>query len=112
MLGIDEGTRNVVGVDLTAFIVEILEDLFADDVLLQIDVSERGLSQDFGKETRSAMHRLRWHSDRKHAVVDLGGRVEIPAEAFEREVDLVRTPEARGAPVEHVLEEVREAVLL
>ena len=56
--------------------------------------------------------RLGGQRHREDAEVDLRRGVEVAAEALEREVHVVRVRKARRASIEHVLEEVREPVLL
>ena len=47
---VDEGARQVVGVDLAALVVEVLEDLLEDDAALDVDVEKRGLRQDLAEQ--------------------------------------------------------------
>ena len=108
---IDELTRQVVGVDHPSLVVEVLEDLLADDLLLDLDVRERRIDHDLGEEAGRVRERLAGERHREDAEVHLRRRVEVAAEALEREVHVVRVGEARSPPIEHVLEEVREAVL-
>jgi len=50
VVGVDERARQVVGVDLAAVLVEVLEDLFADDPFLRVDVEERGRQDDLAEQ--------------------------------------------------------------
>ena len=112
MVPVDERARDVVRVDLVALVVEVLEDLLEDDAALDVDVEERRLREHLAEERAGLVERLRRKREREDAVVDLRRREEQPAEPLEREVHRVRARHAARAPVNHVLEEVADAVVL
>ena len=112
VVAVDERAREVVGVDLAPLVVEVLEDLLGDDAPLDVDVEEGRLRQHLAEERARRVERLGRQREREDAVVDLRRREERPAEALEREVDLVGARDARRSPVDHVLEEMADAVVL
>jgi hypothetical protein len=107
---VDQRARQVVRVDLPALVVEIFEDLFADDPLFHFDVVERGFPHDFAEERRRRVHGLGGKRERKDAEIGVRGGVEEPAQLLEGKVDGVGVGQPVGAPINHVLEEMADAV--
>ncbi len=96
MRRIDQLAREVVGVDLAAFVVEILEDLLADDPLLDLDVRKDRLARARRRRASRALSIVSGGIvDREDGRIDLRRGVELSAEALEREVHVVRG--ARGS---------------
>ena len=112
VVAVDERAREVVGVDLAPLVVEVLEDLLEDDAPLDVDVEERRLREHLAEEGARLVERLGREREREDAVVDLRRREERAAEPLEGEVHRVRARHAPRAPVDHVLEEVADAVVL
>jgi hypothetical protein len=110
VVAVDERTRQIVGVDLTALVVDVLEDLFEDDAALDVDVEERRLREHFAEEAARLVERVGRQRQREDPVVDLRRREERAPQAFEREVDGVCARDPTGPSVDHVLEEVADSV--
>ncbi len=100
MVAVDERARDVVGVDLAAVVVEVLEDLLGDDAALDVDVEEGRLGEHLAEERAGFVERLRRKREREDPVIDLRRREERTAQALEGEVDGVR---ARHALRQHGL---------
>ena len=70
-----------------------------------------GLREHLAEEGARLVERLRRERQREDAVIDLRRRVERPAEALEGEVHRVRARDALRPAVDHVLEEMADAVV-
>ncbi len=88
-------------------------DLLHDDVLLALELGlvERGIRKDVGQHVERKRHVGAQHARIVGRGLDRGGRIEIAAHRFDLLRDLARaTP--RGSLERHVLEEMRNAVLV
>ncbi len=94
-----------------AVVVEALEDLFADDALLGVDVVEQRLLVHLGEEGQRSGERLDRHGDGHRAMVHVGRSAERSAQALEGVCLIVGRGVALRSAVEHVLEEVTDAVV-
>ena len=77
VVGVEDGAGDVVGVDVAAVVVEVLQDLLADDAALDLDLREAGGHGDLGEQGEDALEVDRRHGDAHHAVVDVGGGVGV-----------------------------------
>jgi hypothetical protein len=107
---VDEAAREVVRVHLAPVVVLVLEDLVADDPLLDLDVEEGRPAEDLTEEERRGVERLLRQGEGEDAEVGLRRGIQVPADSLERIVHRVRAGEPRRAAVDHVLEEVAQTV--
>ncbi len=89
---VDEPARQVVGVNLAPVVVTVLEDLVADDPLLDLDVEEGRAEQYLAEERRGEVERLGGQGEREDAEVGLRRGVQVAADPLERVVHGVRAP--------------------
>ncbi len=81
---------HVVGIDVEPLIIEILEDLLANDSALDLDIGKTRRDGDFGEQWENALE-VRWRDGHRHdAVIDVRCRVERCSETLERECLRVR----------------------
>jgi hypothetical protein len=111
VLSVEQAPREVVGVDLAPVVVAVFEDLFAHDGALDLGVEQERRRRHLPEQLDRARQVVRRHAHGHEAVVDVGGRVEHATQALERERELVRRGGLGHPTEEHVLEEVRDAVV-
>src|SRR5690606_19278680 len=96
------------GDDLT-LLVELVEQLFADDAALELDVGEERALDDLGQERQRWLEALSGYGDRECSVIGGGARVQGTAEIFEGARQGVRGRVQLSPSKQHVLEEMANA---
>ena len=103
------GARDVVDVDVVAGLVVVLEDLLADDALLDLEIGEARRAEDFAQQLDRAEHLLGRDRHLVEGGVEAGLGVQRAADALDRDGEGGGVGVALGAAEDHVLDEVGEA---
>ncbi len=102
--------RLIVDVDVAPAVVEVLEDLFDDDLALELDVAKLRRAEEIAQDLHAALDVPRVERDLIERVVAPGLGVQRAAQLLDRAVERHRRRVERRAAKQHVLEEVRQAV--
>ena len=100
-----------VGVHRAPVLVEALQNLFADDALFHVQTAENRLQQHLGQDPHELAQVLRRRGQAERAVVDVGHRRQRAAQRLEGERQRVSGRIACGSAMQHVLEEMTDAVV-
>jgi hypothetical protein len=109
---VDQRARQIVGIHLPPLVVQVFQDLFQHDAPLDVDVEERRLRQHLAEERARLVEGLGRQRERENPVVYLRRREKRAPEPLEREVHRVGAPDPLRPPVDHVLEEMTDAVVV
>ena len=108
----DEAARDVVRVDLDAVLVVVLVDLLEDQRALELDLGESRAGQELAEQVDRGGYVRGLQRELEQRVIAAGLGVERGAEPLDRRVERERGRIALGPPKQHVLDEVRQAVVL
>jgi hypothetical protein len=102
---------DVVGVDLDVVLVVVLVDLLEDQGALELDIGESGPAHQLAEEPHRGGDVLHLEAELEQRVVAAGLGVELGAELLHGGVERERRGVLLGAPEQHVLDEVGQAVV-